>query len=88
VGRVADPTGALLAGVKITLTNQATAVSRSGETNASGDFNFVEVQAGAYTVSFEMSGFKKNVQKDVIVDINAVVTLNSTLQLGQTQEVV
>jgi len=88
VGRVADPTGALLAGVKITLTNQATAVSRSGETNASGDFNFVEVQAGTYTVSFEMSGFKKNVQKDVIVDINAVVTLNSTLQLGQTQEVV
>jgi hypothetical protein len=85
---VADPTGAVLAGVKVTLTNQATGVSRSGQTNTSGDYNFVEVQPGTYTVAFEMSGFKRNVQKDVIVDVNQVVTLNSTLQIGQTQEVV
>jgi hypothetical protein len=88
LGRVADPTGAVLAGVKITLTNQATGVSRSGQTNTSGDYNFVEVQPGTYTLTFEMSGFKRNVQKDLIVDVNQVVTLNSTLQIGQTQEVV
>ena len=88
LGRVADPTGAVLAGVKVTLTNQATGVSRSGQTNSGGDYNFVEVQPGTYTATFEMSGFKRNVQKDVIVDVNQVVTLNSTLQIGQTQEVV
>lgn len=88
LGRVADPTGAVLAGVKVTLTNQATGVSRSGQTNSSGDYNFVEVQPGTYTVAFEMTGFKKNVQKDVIVNVNQVVMLNSTLQIGQTQEVV
>ena len=88
LGRVADPTGAVLAGVKVTLTNQATGVSRSAQTNSSGDYNFVEVQPATYTVTFEMSGFKKNVQKDIIVDVNQVVTLNSTLQIGETQEVV
>ncbi|MBV8051921.1 MAG: carboxypeptidase regulatory-like domain-containing protein [Acidobacteriaceae bacterium] len=88
LGRVADPTGAVLAGVKVTLTNQATGVSRSGDTSSSGDYNFVEVQPGTYSVSFEMSGFKRNIQKDVIVDVNQVVTLNSTLQIGQTQETV
>jgi hypothetical protein len=88
LGRVADPTGAVLAGVKITLTNQATGVSRIGQTNSSGDYNFVEVQPGTYTASFEMAGFKRNVQRDVVVDVNQVVTLNSTLQIGQTQEVV
>lgn len=88
LGRVADPSGAVLAGVKVTLVNQATGVSRSGQTNPSGDYNFVEVQPGTYTVSFEATGFKRNVQKDVIVDVNQVVTLNSTLQIGQTQEVV
>jgi carboxypeptidase family protein len=88
LGRVADPTGAVLAGVKVTLTNQATGVSRSGQTNTSGDYNFVEVQPGTYSITFEMSGFKRNIQKDVIVDVNQVVTLNSTLQIGQTQEVV
>ena len=38
--------------------------------------------------AFEQAGFKKNVQKDIIVEVNQVVTLNSTLQIGQTQETV
>ena len=88
LGRVADPTGAVVAAVNVTLTNQATGVSRSRPTNSNGDYNFVEVPPGVYTVTFEATGFKKNVQKDVNIDVNQVVTLNSTLQIGQTQEVV
>ncbi len=88
VGRVADPTSAVLAGVKITLTNEATGASRDTQTNASGDYNFVEVTPGSYRVEFELSGFKKNVQTSVLVNVNQVVTLNSVLQIGATQEVV
>jgi hypothetical protein len=88
LGRVADPTGAFLGKVKVTLTNQATAISHSVLTNDTGDYNFVEVVPGTYTVQFELTGFKKNVQKNVIVDINQVITLNSTLQIGAAQEVV
>jgi hypothetical protein len=88
VGRVSDPTGAVLSGVKVTLANEATNVSRSGQTNDSGDFSFVEVVPGTYTVQFELTGFKKNLQKSVIVDVNQVVTLNSTLQIGGSQETV
>jgi hypothetical protein len=88
VGRVADPSGAVLAGVKITLTNQATAISVQGQTNDSGDFSFVNIAPGTYQASFELKGFKKNLQKDIILDVNQVLTLNSTLQIGATQEVV
>jgi len=88
VGRVADPSAAVLAQVKITLTNEATGISRDALTNDSGDYSFVEVAPGTYTVQFELAGFKKNVQKDVIVDVNQVVTLNSTLQIGGAQETV
>jgi hypothetical protein len=88
VGRVADPTGAVLAGVKITLINDATGASRDTQTNASGDFNFVEVVPGSYRVEFELTGFKKNVQTSVLVNVNQVVTLNSVLQIGASQEVV
>ncbi len=59
LGRVADPTGAVLAGVKVTLTNEATGISRSGETNGSGDYNFVEVVPGSYELDFELTGFQK-----------------------------
>jgi Carboxypeptidase regulatory-like domain len=88
VGRVADPTGAVLAGVKVTLTNEATNVSRDGLTSGNGDYSFVEVVPGTYTVQFELTGFKKNVQKGVTVDVNQVVTLNSALQIGASQETV
>jgi outer membrane receptor protein involved in Fe transport len=88
VGRIADPTGAVLAGAKITLLNEATGISRDAKANDSGDYSFIEVAPGAYTVQFELAGFKKNVQKSVIVDVNQVVTLNSTLQIGGSQETV
>jgi hypothetical protein len=88
VGRIADPTGAVLAGVKVTLVNQATAASRETQTSDSGDYSFVEVVPGAYRVEFEHPGFKKNVQTSVTVDVNQVVTLNSVLQLGEVQDVV
>jgi hypothetical protein len=88
LGRVADPSGAVLSGVKVTLVNEATNVSRDGLTTASGDYDFVEVPVGSYRVEFDLKGFKKNVRREVALDINQVVTLNMTMQLGGTQEVV
>ena len=88
LGRVADPTGAVLANVKVTLANEATGISRDAQTNNSGDYVFVEVQPATYEVDFEQSGFKKNVHKSVTVDVNQVVTLNMTMQPGGAKEVV
>jgi len=88
LGRVADPSGAVLSGVKIALVNEETGVSRTTTTNEDGDYNFVEVPPGNYRVEFEQQGFKKNVRKDVTVEINQVLTLNMTMQLGGAQEVV
>ena len=75
LGRVADPSGAVLAGVKVTLVNEATNVSRDAKTNAGGDYDFIEVPVGTYRVEFDLHGFKKNVRRDVVLDINQVLTL-------------
>ena len=88
VGRVADPTGAVLAGVKVSLIHEATGSSRDTTTNGSGDYTFVEVVPGVYTAQFELAGFKKSVQKGITVDVNQVVTLNKALDIGTAQEVV
>ena len=88
VGRVADPTGAVLADVKIILTNEATGAARDTKTNASGDYTFVEVVPGNYQIEFELTGFKKSVQKGITVNVNQVLTLNKSLDIGTTQEVV
>jgi hypothetical protein len=88
VGRVSDPTGAVLARVKVTLVNQATNVSRDATTNENGDYDFVAVPVATYRLEFDLTGFKKNVRRDVILDINQVITLNMTLQLGEAKEIV
>jgi len=88
LGRVSDPTGAVLSGVKVVMINEATGASREVTTNDSGDYSFVEVTPGTYDLQFELSGFKKNLRKGVTIEINQVATLNMTMQLGGAQEVV
>src|SRR5271170_588446 len=88
LGRISDPTGATLAGVKITLTNDATNVSSESVTNANGDYGFPQVPVGSYRMEFDLTGFKKNVQRAVSVSLNQVVTVNSVLQIGAAKETV
>jgi len=88
LGRVADSSGAVLAKVKVTATNEATGISRETQTNDSGDYVFPEVPVGTYTLSFDSSGFKNLVRKGVTLQVNQVITLNMTMQIGASKEVV
>ena len=88
LGRVADPSGAVLANVKVTLTHESTGTSSSTTTNDNGDYSFPQVSVGVYRMEFDLAGFKKNLQKSVNVDLNQVVTINSVLQIGEAKETV
>src|SRR5271156_1026030 len=88
LGRVADPSGAVLAGVKVTATNEATGVSLETHSNDSGDYGFPQVPVGTFTIAFDLTGFKTNVRKGVLVDLNQVITLNGLLQVGEAKETV
>ncbi|MGB8731120.1 MAG: carboxypeptidase-like regulatory domain-containing protein, partial [Candidatus Sulfotelmatobacter sp.] len=79
LGRVADPTGAVLGGVKVTAVNVATGVTRDTQTNDSGDYVFPDLPVGTYVLNFELTGFKKDVRKDISLDVNQVITLNMTM---------
>ena len=88
LGRVTDSSGAVLAKVKVTATNEATGINRDTQTNDSGDYAFPQVVVGSYRMEFDLTGFKKNLQRGVNVDLNQVVTINSMLQVGATRETV
>jgi outer membrane receptor protein involved in Fe transport len=88
LGRVADPSGAVLANVNVTAVNESTGVSRDTKTNEGGDYVFPEVPVGVYTISFDLAGFKTNVRKSVTLELNQVITLNTTMQIGETRETV
>ena len=88
LGRVSDSSGAVLAGVTVTVVNQATGVAQESVSGESGDYAFPQVPVGVYRVEFDHAGFKKNVRRDVNVDLNQVVTLNMVMQIGEARETV
>ncbi len=88
LGHVSDASGASVVGAKVTLSNEATGVTRDVKTNDSGDYVLLEVQPGQYNIKVEQQGFTTILRKGVTLEVNQVVTLNLTLQVGQTKEVV
>ena len=88
LGRVGDPSGAVLGNVKVTATNDATGVGHDALTSESGDYVFPDLPVGTYSLTFDLSGFKKSVRHGIALDVNQVITLNMTMQLGAAQEVV
>ena len=88
IGRITDPSGAVLSGAKVTATNDATGVSHDANANDSGDYAFPDLPVGTYSLAFDLTGFKKSIRHGITLDVNQVITLNMTMQLGATQEVV
>src|SRR4051794_16194958 len=64
-GTVADPSGALVAGAKVTATNVDTGVARASITNEAGNYLITALLPGKYRVSSEAPGFKM-MQRDSI----------------------
>jgi hypothetical protein len=87
-GTVADSTGAVLPGVTITSTNNATGVASTILTNEAGAYNLQGLIPGTYTVSGELPGFQKQTYTNVALGNAVTVRLNFTLQVAtQSQSV-
>jgi hypothetical protein len=85
-GTVTDPTGASIPAAKVTLTNLDTAVSRDVVTNDSGNYGFVDVLPGSYTLKVSKEGFGTVTQTRFTMYVNQTATYNFTLALGSTQQ--
>jgi uncharacterized protein YfaS (alpha-2-macroglobulin family) len=59
VGTIKDSSGAVVPGVTVSLTNEATGVVRSTTTSESGRYFFTSLQPGRYRLAAELSGFRK-----------------------------
>ena len=57
-GIVTDPTGAVIPGATVTLTNAGTGAAQSHTTDTAGEFAFTFVRVGTYTVRIQADGFK------------------------------
>ncbi len=88
VGTVNDSSGAAVVGAKVTLTEADTNVSRTGQTNDSGNFVFPDSPPGNYVVAVEIAGFKKEERRDVALLVNSTQRVDIQLQPGNVTETI
>jgi hypothetical protein len=75
-GLVTDPSGAVIAGAKVTIINEGTGVVNSVLTNETGNYSFPLVPVGNYDLKCEMQGFKTETVKALRVETAAQVRQN------------
>ena len=75
-GSVSDPSGASVAGAKISLTDAATGFQRSTTSNASGLYQFLDIPPGEYRLEAMASGFAAVVVPKVTILVRLPSTVN------------
>src|SRR5690242_21667845 len=68
-GTVTDSSGAVVGTAKVTVTNDATHVSKTAETSSAGTYTVTDLIPGTYTVIVDLAGFQSSEHKGVNVDV-------------------
>jgi hypothetical protein len=85
---VTDPSGAIVQGVKVSITNVDTGIRREAVTNDSGLYEFPLLQPGAYSMIAQKTGFKQTSQSGIRLEVNQTARIDLTMQLGAVSETV
>src|SRR5229473_361346 len=85
---VTDKSQASVEDAKVSVTNNATGVISETTASSSGTYVFPNLLVGTYTVSVEKDGFKKAINKSVVVESNQVAEAKVELELGSVSAVV
>jgi hypothetical protein len=76
VGTVKDPSGAIIPGATVTLTNLGTADKRTAVTDGNGNYRFLNIAPANYRLDFELSGFKRLTREPVVVQVESAVRID------------
>ena len=87
-GTVRDTTGAVIEGAQVRLRAVSTGTERTTASNAVGNYAFVDVAPGSYTLEIVKAGFSTAKQNTFVLYVNQTATFNFSLIVGsQVQQV-
>ena len=81
LGTVRDASRSLIAKAAVTLTSTETGITTKTAADNNGEFDFLNVKVGHYTLTVEQTGFAKSTA-DVAVDVEARQRVDITMQVG------
>ena len=87
-GVVTDPTGAVIEGVAVKVTNNLTGETRTAVSAGGGNYTEPLLPPGNYTVEASKGGFKNTSYRAITVSVTETLTLNIQLQVGSVLETI
>lgn len=86
VGTVTDPSGALIPGARVTVTNTNTGISVKATTTSNGTYSVPGLMAGTYEVAIEAPGFNNYHATGITLVSATTVRVDATLRVGNTNQ--
>ena len=87
-GKVTDNTGAIMPGVTVTVAGSGLQQPLVAVTTQSGTYSFPVVPIGTYSVTFELSGFKKVTREGVMLTSGFDASIDMKMEIGKVEEAV
>jgi hypothetical protein len=87
-GTVTDPQKAVIATAKVTLTDQSAGISRSAVSSDAGEFQFLQVRPGVYSLTVESSGFATRQLDGIKLLVDTPSTVDVALELATSASTV
>jgi hypothetical protein len=87
-GTVADPSGAFIPGAVVTITNQATNIVNTFQTDASGVYRVGSLPPGLYAIKVEANGFKTVINRELELTVGVVQRVDFAMELGATVQTI
>lgn len=85
-GTVTDPSGSAVAGAAVVLSNPGLDLERSTTTGAQGEYQFIQVPPGTYSLKVTAAGFSGYEQSGMQLLVNTPSSANVQLKIGQAKE--
>ena len=87
-GTIADPTGAVIPGAKVTLLNAGNSQKLETTSDATGIYHFNALPPSTYELTVDLAGFKQKVLKNINIIPEQANALDVVMEIGQLQETV
>src|SRR5438045_1641559 len=87
-GSITDPTGAIIAGVQVTVRNQNTNFVYTAVTTQEGIYRVPYLNVGTYEVTYQAPGFKRMTRRDIPIRSSETLGLDVTMEVGNIVETV
>lgn len=85
-GRISDPSGAVIPGASIVITNTATGAQRTAASNGEGYYAVPALQPGQYRMSATQAGFKPVNRENIVLQVGDRLTVDVAMEIGKSTD--